>query len=193
MKNVSRPVKQISFILLVILFFYAESHSQKRYPNELGVFNFFTGSKLERLEPLVTTKQDVRKTLDEVYQGQCDWKDINNDAEIACKLSDWDLIVGFVDKNSENFRKEAWEKLEYIRVVPKIKIIVKNADFENKFSNDKGSLLHPHTIFNVYKDNYGLQYFVVKESIDSKLEPGRLFQIKYGYSKNNFKKYVKNN
>ena len=186
-------IKQLLLILLLILFFYCENRSQiRRYPNEISSFRLFTDSKLEQLEPLVSTKQDVRKVFDEVYQGKCDWKYINEDAENVCELSDRKIIIGFVYQNSNSYKKGAWEKLKYVRVIPKINLFFKESDFKGKYKKGVGGMSHPETSFDVYYDEYGLSYQVIKKSINPDLEAGTLFQITYSYSKKNYKKYIKN-
>lgn len=193
MKSNFTLVKQISVGLLIILFTFIENYSQtKRYPNELGVFKLFTAAKLERIEPLVSTKQDVVKIFDEVYPGQCDWKGIYEDSEVSCDLSDWKIIIGFIWRDEESYPKELWEKLEYIRVIPENEIFLKEADFGNRFEKTFGSVSHPEITLDIYYDNYGLRYEVIKKSNDSGFREGKLRQIKYSFSKSNYKKYVKN-
>lgn len=159
-------MNRIVVVLLAALFsFDLHASTPNPYPNEIGNLKFY----VRYLAPLRPDHSDAKDVIQIFGQGQelqpDGWR-IGvlyecNDEPIAC---------------SQGPRND---RLYQIVVTPKHRVSLRHHRFPSVFSHDFGAVSEINVTCDVYKDSFGLEYWVVSSNSPS-YRKGDLLRILYG-------------
>ena len=156
-----------------------------KYPNEVQGLKLVTGSKIEQLRPLVSTKEDTQKILTDLFRDVCKLGRGDYHIQDWCETDDWRIRISYIVKDSRNFPADLGERFEEVTFFPKKEISISDLNLSAKFKRTKYSIINGReTCYYVYYDTDGLIYEVLKGD-DS------LSKIRYRASKTDFKKLIK--
>jgi hypothetical protein len=143
---------------------------QNPYPDELPGFRFYA----ERLSPLRPYISDYNSVLRVFGSDQ------------GLKLNGWRIAPTFVGKggtiNGRPWARDISGRLASIDIIPERRVSMLSVKFPPAFKHSIGGVSEINIGFDVYRDKYGLEYWVHSE--DSAYgAKGDLWRIVYGPSK----------
>jgi hypothetical protein len=175
MKPLPRWVIGLSLVLWLVrtsAVYPQTANSQNPYPNELKRFKFYT-RYLNPLRPYISDRDSVIRVLGD---------------SAGVELGHWRIQPLFVGEgNTINGHPWVWAKnatgrLAEVAIRPRQRVSLLNAKFPSAFSHTYGSVSEINVTCDVYRDDFGLEYWIYAEDTSAG-KKGDLMEIRYGPSK----------
>ncbi|MEP6902654.1 MAG: hypothetical protein ABJA66_12935 [Actinomycetota bacterium] len=149
-----------------------------QFPNELKGYEFLGNVKLNQLRILTSTQENTA----EILGGEC---------SVSCEFGkDWNMSFQFISEKDnlygKPFPKDLIGKLYAIEFYPRNKILLDKLNFSGKFRMSYEGIDEPALNLRTYRDNFGLNYTVVKNA-----KQWEIVNIRYGISERAFKDLLK--
>lgn len=177
----------IFFILSASIYGQIYSSTISPFPNQLKGYEFWDNGKLKGLKLGISSKADVKKSLGESCEYQCDYDE------------DWTLHFNYLDEDKfrevENQilipRKEYFGLLYSVALMPKKKVSFRRVRFSKQFTFGISRVEHCSTSEydcvchwekdKVYGDSYGLSYSISEKNSKKTFVKGNLSAIIYSF------------
>jgi hypothetical protein len=159
-------VNRIAVVLLVALIsFDLHASTPNPYPNEIGNLKFYV-RHLTPLRPGHSDSKDVIQLFGSNQELQLNgWK-----IGVLYSCDDDPIVCSHGPRN---------DHLYQIVVTPKHRVSLRHSRFSSVFSHSFGTISEINVTCDVYKDSFGLEYWVVSRNYPSYKE-GDLLQVLYG-------------